>query len=67
VIKKNLLREFDIDAEQQSKILDYIGTNLDKINKISLRLAMKLASLMKANPTEWQSMADSGLLSGSLE
>ena len=67
VIKKNLLREFDIDAEQQSKILDYIGMNLDKINKISLRLAMKLASLMKANPTEWESMADSGLLSGSLE
>ena len=67
VIKKNLLREFKIDAEQQSKILDYIGMNLDKINKISLRLAMKLASLMKANPTEWESMADSGLLSGSLE
>ncbi len=67
VIKKNLLREFEINAEQQSKILDYIGMNLDKINKISLRLAMKLASLMKANPTGWQSMADSGLLSGSLE
>ena len=67
VIKKNLLREFDIDAAQQSKILDYIGANLDKINKISLRLAMKLASLMKANSAEWESMADSGLLSGSLE
>lgn len=67
VIKKNLLREFEIDAAHQSKILDYIGTNLDKINKISLRLAMKLASLMKANPDGWKSMADSGLLSGSLE
>lgn len=67
VIKKNLLREFDIGAAEQSKILDYIGTNLDKINKISLRLAMKLASLMKANSAEWESMADSGLLSGSLE
>ncbi len=67
VIKKGLLKEFDLTAEQQSKILDYIGANLDRINKISLRLAMKLAGLMKANPEEWSSMADSGLLSGSLD
>ncbi len=67
VIKKGLLKEFELTAEQQSKILDYIGSNLDKLNKISLRLAMKLACLMKANPEEWSSMADSGLLSGSLD
>jgi hypothetical protein len=67
VIKKGLLKEFDLTAEQQSKILDYIGANLDRLNKISLRLAMKLAGLMKANPEEWSSMADSGLLSGSLD
>ncbi len=67
VIKKGLLKEFDLAAEQQSKILDYIGSNLDQLNKVSLRLAMKLAGLMKANPEEWSSMADSGLLSGSLD
>lgn len=67
VIKKGLLKEFDLAAEQQSKILDYIGSNLDQLNKISLRLAIKLAGLMKANPEEWSSMADSGLLSGSLD
>jgi hypothetical protein len=67
VIKKGLLKEFELTAEQQSKILDYIGANLDRLNKISLRLAMKLAGLMKANPEEWSSMADSGLLSGSLD
>ncbi len=67
VIKKGLLKEFDLAAEQQSKILYYIGSNLDQLNKVSLRLAMKLAGLMKANPEEWSSMADSGLLSGSLD
>jgi hypothetical protein len=66
VIKKDLLKVFDLNGEQQSEILDYIGSNLEKIHKISLRLAMKLASLMKANSTEWRSMADSGLLSGDL-
>lgn len=66
VIKKSLLEEFVLDDAQQSEILDYIGNNLNKIDKISLRLAIKLAGLMKANPTEWTSMADSGLLNGSL-
>ena len=66
VIKKGLLKAFDLSGEQQSEILDYIGLNLEKIHKISLRLAMKLAGLMKANPSGWRSMADSGLLSGDL-
>jgi hypothetical protein len=66
VIKKKLLQGYELSGIQQSEILDYIGVNLEKIHKISLRLAMKLASLMKANPTDWRSMADSGLLSGDL-
>jgi hypothetical protein len=66
VIKKKLLQGYELSGIQQSEILDYIGGNLEKIHKISLRLAMKLASLMKANPTDWRSMADSGLLSGDL-
>jgi hypothetical protein len=66
VIKKELLKAFNLSGEQQSEILDYISVNLENIHKISLRLAMKLASLMKANPTDWRSMADSGLLSGDL-
>ncbi len=66
VIKKDLLKAFHLSGEQQSEILDYISVNLQKIHKISLRLAMKLAGLMKANPVDWRSMADSGLLSGDL-
>lgn len=66
VVKKDLLKEYGLSASQQSEILDYIGDHLEEIEKISLRLAMKLAALMKANREEWRSMADSGLLNGSL-
>ncbi len=66
VVKKDLLKEYGLCASQQSEILDYIGEYLEEIEKISLRLAMKLAALMKANREEWRSMADSGLLNGSL-
>jgi len=67
VVKKGLLDSFDLTKRQQSAILDYIGTNIDNLHKISLRLAMKLAALMKANPDEWISMADSGLLIETLD
>lgn len=66
VINKDLLKDFGLTGKQQSSILDYVDSNLEKIHKVSLRLAMKLASLMKANPADWRSMADSGLLSGDL-
>jgi hypothetical protein len=62
VVKKGLLNNFGLTCAQQSEILDYIGENLDRLHKISLRLAMKLASLVQANPKDWHSMADSGLL-----
>jgi hypothetical protein len=62
VVKKGLLNSFGLSGTQQSQILDYIGENLDRLHKISLRLAMKLASLVQANPEDWRSMADSGLL-----
>lgn len=62
VVKKGLLNNFGLTGARQSEILDYIGENLDRLHKISLRLAMKLASLVQANPKEWRSMADSGLL-----
>lgn len=62
VVKKGLLNSFGLSGAQQSEILDYIGENLDRLHKISLRLAMKLASLVQANPEDWRSMADSGLL-----
>lgn len=63
VIKKDLLKEFNLTFSQKARILDYIHDHLDKLHKISLRLAIKLASLMVNSPSDWHSMADSGLLS----
>lgn len=67
VVKKGLLQSFNLSKQQESLILDYISDNIDSLHKISLRLAMKLASLMTSNPNEWISMADSGLLNETIE
>lgn len=67
VVKKGLLQSFNLSKQQESLILDYISDNIHSLHKISLRLAMKLASLMTSNPNEWISMADSGLLNETFE
>ena len=63
VMNKNLLKDFNLNHQQKVQILEYINDHLDVLHKISLRLAIKLASLMVNNPHEWRSMANSGLLS----
>jgi predicted NACHT family NTPase len=62
VCKKDLLRTFNLTKEQQFALLQYIDTNLEKLDKVSLRTAVKLAQLIAINANDWQSMADSGLL-----
>jgi hypothetical protein len=56
-----------LTKQQQFELLDYIESNLEKLNKVSLRTAVKLAQLMVINSWDWRSMADSGLLNGSEE
>ena len=62
VAKKDLLRNFNLSKQQQFLLLEYIESNLEKFNKVSLRTAVKLAQLMVINAQDWRSMADSGLL-----
>ena len=62
VSKKNLLGDFKLSKKQEFSILQYIDENLEKLDKISLRTAVKLAQLIAINAKDWQSMADSGLL-----
>jgi hypothetical protein len=62
VAKKNLLGDFKLSKKQEFEILQYIEDNLEKLDKISLRTAVKLAQLIAINAKDWQSMADSGLL-----
>lgn len=67
VTKKKLLHSFNLSKDQQYELLEYIEINLEYLNKVSLRTAVKLAQLMSINPDDWRSMADSGLLNGSDE
>jgi hypothetical protein len=62
VMKKNLLSSFSLSARQIQDILKYVENNIESLPKISLRLAIKLAQLVKESPDNWYQMANNGLL-----
>ena len=62
VMKKDLLREFNLSMSQKGEILDYINENIGLLTKVSLRAAIKLAQLVKETPDNWRQMANNGLL-----
>ncbi len=65
VMKKDLLKSFSLTSKQIQDILRYVENNIEYLPKISLRLAIKLAQLVKESPDDWHQMANNGLLNQS--
>ena len=60
VIELGMLNEYkfqDVKAVEQM-IVDYMVDNLKRMNELSLRMAIKLAELIKMRPDSWKSVAD---------
>ena len=60
VIENGMLSEYkfdDVKAVEQS-IVDYMQRNGKRIQELSLRMAIKLAELIKMRPTDWESVAN---------
>ncbi|MBT8567386.1 ATP-binding protein [Polynucleobacter paneuropaeus] len=66
VMQKNLLGSFSLSAKQIQDILEYVESNMELLPKISLRVAIKLAQLVKESPDNWNQMANNGLLNQSI-
>ena len=65
VLKKDLLSSFLLSAKQTHDILKYVDNNMESLPKISLRLAIKLAQLVRESPDDWYQMANTSLLNQS--
>jgi len=62
VLKRGLLKQFALTPEQELEVLSYINANLNNLERVSLRTAVKLAQLIKIDPQGWRIMAGSGVL-----
>lgn len=49
--------KYNFTDEQRTSIVDFVIDNADRMREISLRSTLKIADLVKMNPTDWQRRA----------
>jgi len=54
---KGMLKREGFNLVQEEMILGFITQNQEKLRELSLRMVIKLAGLLKMNPTDWQKLA----------
>lgn len=62
VLKKDLLKQFNLTADQKWELLKFIEDNLAGMHTVSLRVAFKLAMLMTIEQDNWKTLAIDGLV-----
>jgi hypothetical protein len=50
--------DYDITPEQGEEILSFMDTNKERLREMSLRMALKIADLVKVS-SNWRAMAES--------
>ena len=53
-----LFKDYDLSGVQCEEILDFLTENCEKLNEVSLRMALKVADLRKVSQTNWREMAE---------
>jgi hypothetical protein len=52
-----LFSDYDFTDEQSDEIISYMWDNHNKLREVSLRMALKIADLMKISSTNWKNLA----------
>ena len=52
-----LFEDYGLNKKQEKELLDFMEENKNKLNEMSLRMAIKLADLRKMTPDMWQKIA----------
>ena len=52
-----LFKDYDLSDEQSSDVMSYMWDNHNKLREVSLRMALKIADLVKISPSNWQNLA----------
>lgn len=57
VIKQGLLKKIGLNDVQQTEVLEFIDGNSNSLRELSLRIALKIATIRKANSPRWKNVA----------
>jgi len=59
VREHNMLGDAGFSSSEENSLIDFIVENQDKLRELSLRMVLKLANLMRIDPSDWKSLARS--------
>jgi hypothetical protein len=54
-----LFKEYGFINDEGKEVLDFMQTNQKKLREMSIRMALKLADLIKISPRNWKALAES--------
>lgn len=54
-----LFNTYDFENNEADQILDYMYENKNKLRELSLRMALKIADLVKISPANWKALTES--------
>ena len=57
VVAEGMLKDMGINGMDETILMSYIHTNADKLRELSLRMVVKLATLMKMSRSQWEKIA----------
>jgi hypothetical protein len=53
-----LFADYDFEQCQQDDIIEFMNSNQTRLREMSLRMALKVADLVKSFPAKWRLMAE---------
>ena len=57
-----LFRDYDFDDAQAEEVLSFMESNKTKLRELSLRMALKIADLIKVSPNNWKMLAQNTVM-----
>jgi hypothetical protein len=57
VVKQGLLEGSGLNWAQQAQVIGFVEQHQEKLRELSLRIVIKIASIMKSTPNDWQKIA----------
>ena len=58
VCRHGMLKKKGLSAEQEREVIGYMERNAPRLRELSLRMALKLATMLKMDPEGWQDLAE---------
>lgn len=62
VVGDGMLKPYELPADQEAEVVNYVFNNADYLREISLRMVKKIADLRKARPNDWKAFVETTCL-----